>query len=115
MARTKKATATPAEAKPKAACKRGPKAKAAVKEVTLELTNEAAENASEVAVAGEFNNWDKSANKMTKTLNGFEAKLTLEPGKSYQFKYVLDGEKWILAPGFKTVDNGLGSENSVIE
>ena len=81
----------------------------------LELTNEQAQNAATASVAGEFNNWDKTANPMTKTLNGFEVEIELEKGKAYQFRFVLNGETWINDPYKKTVDNGFGELNSIIE
>ncbi|MBQ3658288.1 MAG: isoamylase early set domain-containing protein [Bacteroidales bacterium] len=117
MARTKKtetaekAPATKKAAAPKAGKSAGKSAKVAV---LLQLTNEEAQNANEVAVAGEFNNWDKEAIKMTKTIGGFEATIELKKG-TYQFKYVLDGEKWINDPTRKVVDDGQGNQNSVIE
>jgi hypothetical protein len=66
-------------------------------------------------VAGEFNDWNKDATPLTKTLNGFEVEVELEKGKSYQFRYVLNGTTWINDPYRKTVDNGMGDQNSVIE
>ena len=66
-------------------------------------------------MAGEFNDWNKDANPMTKTLNGFEVEIELEKGKNYQFRYVLNGTNWINDPYRKTVDNGMGECNSVIE
>ena len=83
--------------------------------IKFELSNEQAQNAEKASVAGEFNNWDKEANPMTKTLNGFEVEISLDKGKSYQFRYVLNGETWINDPYRKTVDNGMGECNSIIE
>lgn len=81
----------------------------------LTLTNEQAQNAQTVSVAGEFNNWDKEATPMVKTLDGFEVELPLEKGKKYQFRYVLDGANWINDPYRPTVDNGMGEQNSVLD
>lgn len=117
MARPKKVVSTEqaTEAKPKTTgCGRGRKKTATGEKFTLSLTNEQAENAETVAVAGDFNNWDTKANVMTKTLEGFNIEMTLPKG-TYQFKYVLNGEKWITDPTHPKQDNGLGSENSVIE
>lgn len=117
MARPKKAetaakeTAAKKAAAPKAGKTAGKSAKVAV---LLQLTNEEAQNANEVAVAGEFNNWDKEANKMTRTINGFETTIELKKG-TYQFKYVLNGQTWINDPTRKVVDDGQGNQNSVIE
>jgi 1,4-alpha-glucan branching enzyme len=83
--------------------------------VKFELSNEQAQNADFVSVAGEFNDWNKDATPLTKTLNGFEVEVELEKGKSYQFRYVLNGTTWINDPYRKTIDNGMGDQNSVIE
>ena len=83
--------------------------------IKFELSNEQAQNADFVSVAGEFNDWNKDATPLTKTLNGFEVEVELEKGKSYQFRYVLNGTTWINDPYRKTVDNGMGEQNSVIE
>ena len=121
MARMKKNPEEPAKkseakknAAPKAAAKASKTAKSAKVSVLLQLTNEEAQFANEVAVAGEFNNWDKEALKMTKTITGFETEIELKKG-TYQFKYVLDGERWINDPTRKLVDDGAGNVNSVIE
>ncbi|MBR6279504.1 MAG: isoamylase early set domain-containing protein [Bacteroidales bacterium] len=116
MAKAKKNSETAAEklSAKKAAPKAAKTTRASKVAVLLQLTNEEAQNANEVSVAGEFNNWDKEANKMTKTITGFETTIELKKG-SYQFKYVLDGEKWINDPTRKLVDDGAGNVNSVIE
>ncbi|MDR4505066.1 MAG: isoamylase early set domain-containing protein [Candidatus Scalindua sp.] len=63
--------------------------------VTFKLPKEAAEGAESVCIVGDFNNWDTSANPMTKTINGdCTARLDLEAGKEYQFRYLIDGSKW---------------------
>ncbi|MBQ9213367.1 MAG: isoamylase early set domain-containing protein [Bacteroidales bacterium] len=116
MAKTKKAETATKEtaAKKPAAAKTAKTTRTSKVSVLLQLTNEEAQNANQVAVAGEFNNWDKEANKMTKTIGGFETTIELKKG-TYQFKYVLDGEKWINDPTRKVVEDGAGNQNSVIE
>ncbi|MCQ2250623.1 MAG: isoamylase early set domain-containing protein [Bacteroidales bacterium] len=119
-----------AAAEPKAKKETAPKKEAAKKETAkkastkkaskttkfkLTLTNAQAQNAQKVTVAGEFNEWDKEATPMTKTLEGFEVELSLENGKKYQFRYVLDGATWINDPYRPTVDNGMGEQNSVLD
>lgn len=83
--------------------------------VLLQLTNEEAHNANEVALVGEFNNWNKKSHIMKKTITGFEITIELSKGNTYQFKYVLDGQTWINDPMRKIVDDGQGNWNSVIE
>lgn len=122
MARPRKTTDAAAEPKAKKAA--APKKETTDKKTTkkcslatikLTLTKEQAQNAQKVAVAGEFNNWDKEANPMVQTLDGFEVELDLEKGKKYQFRYVLDGATWINDPYRPTVDNGMGEQNSVLD
>ena len=54
-----------------------------------------APEAESVYIVGDFNNWDISANPMTKTKNGdYTAILDLETGKEYQFRYLIDESIW---------------------
>jgi len=46
-------------------------------------------------LVGDFNNWNTSANPMRRFKNGkFTISLDLALGKEYQFRYLLDGERW---------------------
>ena len=48
-------------------------------------------NAAEVAVAGDFTQWQENAIRMTHEGNGWwVARVTIEPGE-YRFRYVADG------------------------
>lgn len=48
--------------------------------------------AENVAVIGDFNNWDTSVNQLKKLKNGsFKATINLESNHSYQFRYFVDG------------------------
>ncbi|GAA0837133.1 MULTISPECIES: isoamylase early set domain-containing protein [Marinomonas] len=52
--------------------------------------------AKSVAVVGDFNNWDCTANPMKKQKSGvFASTLSLEVNAAYQFRYVLDGTQWL--------------------
>lgn len=63
--------------------------------VTFSLPKEAAANAKEVKVLGDFNNWEwESGLKMKPTKNEFTAVLELETGKDYQFRYMIDNNTW---------------------
>ncbi len=55
-----------------------------------------AEVGAETAVlVGEFNNWDENAEPMRKLNDGsFSQTVSLEAGKSYRFRYLLDGTRW---------------------
>jgi 1,4-alpha-glucan branching enzyme len=72
-------------------------------------------NAKSVFVAGDFNNWDPKAGKMTKAKDGsFRARLSLTPGQ-HQYKFVADGTWVVDDDAQKNVQNELGTVNSVIE
>ena len=63
--------------------------------VTFELSAEAAKDAEQVWLAGDFNSWSSVDTPMKKQKNGsFKVKVTLEAGHEYQFRYLLDGKRW---------------------
>jgi len=67
-------------------------------------------------LVGDFNQWDESATPMKKKKDGtFYIVLTLDTSHDYQFRYLLDGERWEndwQADAY--VENPLGGENSVV-
>ena len=86
--------------------------------VTFQLPAEAAEGAEKVTVVGEFNDWDTTATEMKKLKSGdFKATVKLATGKEYQFRYLIDGQKWENDwDADKYVPNQLTFEdNSVVE
>jgi len=70
--------------------------------------------ATEVYLAGDFNQWQPEKRRMSKYKDGtFRAKVSLKPGK-YQYKFVADGV-WISdAEAPEQVVNPFGSLNSQI-
>jgi len=75
-----------------------------------------APKAKKVFIAGDFNNWSKSADPMyDKDEDGvWTIVLPLKPGR-YEYKFVIDGDNWIPDPGNPDrVDDGFGGENSVV-
>lgn len=63
--------------------------------VTFRLSRIAAPQADRVCIAGEFNNRNTQVNPMKKLKNGdFRITLELEPGKEYQFRYLIDDAVW---------------------
>lgn len=88
------------------------------KKVTFILPAEVVANATAGIVLGEFNNWDDTrATQLKKQKDGsMKATLTLEAGKTYQYRYLLDDGRWVndgTADGFVHV-SGYGVENCVI-
>lgn len=62
---------------------------------TFILNPAAAENASAVHLVGEMNDWDETATPMKKGRDGsFKVTLELEPGREYQYRYLIDGLVW---------------------
>lgn len=51
-----------------------------------------AEEANKVTVVGSFNEWNEKATPLKKLKNGsFKGTVDLESGKSYEFRYLVDG------------------------
>jgi len=63
--------------------------------VTFSLPKEAIMTGNQVVVVGEFNNWDPAkAAPMKATKSGYSTVLELEAGRDYQFRYLIDNQKW---------------------
>ncbi len=63
--------------------------------VTFRLSAEVGKTASSVNLVGNFNDWNLSAHPMKKLKSGEHTiTLDLEPGKDYQFRYVIDSVRW---------------------
>ena len=70
-----------------------------------------------VAIVGDFNNWNPSANQLKDVeSNGiWSTALTLGPGR-YEYMFIVDGEKWITDPNaYKYTEDGFGNKNAIIE
>jgi len=85
--------------------------------VTFTLPKEAAPEAETVCVMGEFNNWSRDATPMKRRTNGdFVASLDLETGRSYRFRYLIDG--WRFENDWQAdryEPNPYGGEDSVVD
>jgi 1,4-alpha-glucan branching enzyme len=63
--------------------------------VTFKLEKEACEDAVVVNLVGDFNDWDKNATPLKKQKDGsFKVNLTLPAGNDFQFRYLINSEKW---------------------
>jgi 1,4-alpha-glucan branching enzyme len=83
--------------------------------VTFKLPAEV--NAETAALCGDFNNWDTDT-YLIKHLKagGFSTTISLPAGKSYRFRYLLDGKRWENdwdADAY--VPNEYGSDDSMVE
>jgi 1,4-alpha-glucan branching enzyme len=83
--------------------------------VTFSVPAEA--NAQSAQLCGDFTDWEKAPKKMTLYKDGsFKVTLTLKPKKRYQFRYLLDGERWENDWGAdEYVPNEFGTEDSVLK
>jgi 1,4-alpha-glucan branching enzyme len=68
----------------------------------------------EVKIAGDFTDWDKGAIIMSQSARSadFSASIRLTPG-DHQYRFIMDGS-WYTDPSTDHIQNGLGSENSVL-
>jgi 1,4-alpha-glucan branching enzyme len=85
--------------------------------VTFSVPADVVAEAKQVAVLGEFNNWDAEALPLKKQKDGsFKATVELEAGKEFQFRYLIDNNVWVNdTEADKFVSNGISvEENSVI-
>lgn len=105
-----------AAAKPAGLRKKYLKARPAC-QVTFVLPREAAAAAETVCILGEFNNWAQDAHPLKKLKSGdFTATLELETGRSYRFRYIIDGWKYEndwYADRYEP--NPYGGEDSVVD
>lgn len=85
--------------------------------VSFKLNKDQVHNAAKVNVVGDFNNWSETSDELKPLKDGtYSHTLELETGREYQFRYLIDGGKWINdEEADKYVATGLGdSHNAVI-
>jgi len=53
--------------------------------------------ADRIALVGDFDNWNKDSHLLRQTHNDMDWHITLdlEPGRSYHFRYLVNGEEWM--------------------
>ncbi|MDX1995087.1 MAG: isoamylase early set domain-containing protein [bacterium] len=72
--------------------------------------------ASTVYLVGDFNDWNETSHSMEKLKDGrFKLDLTLDSGKEYQFRYLVDGEWHNDWEADKYVPNPFFGDNSVVQ
>jgi hypothetical protein len=84
--------------------------------IDVRFTLPADVQAGTVALCGEFNNWSAQDIQLERGDDGsWQATVALEPGRSYRYRYLLDGERWENAwHADRYVPNSYGSSDSVI-
>jgi hypothetical protein len=92
----------------------GPAARA--DKVDVRFTLPAEVEAGTVALCGEFNNWSTHDIRLDRAGDGsWQASVALEPGRSYRYRYLLDGERWENAwDADRYVPNPYGTTDSVV-
>jgi len=72
-------------------------------------------DASQVAVCGEFNDWGASLPMKRVKSGEWRASVSLDPGRCYRFRYLIDGVRWEndwAADAYQS--NPFGSDDSVV-
>jgi hypothetical protein len=89
---------------------------AKVSSVAVTFTLPAEVRAGSVALCGEFNQWSTEAAQLERGVDGtWRTTVALEPGRSYRYRYLLDGERWENDPrADRYLPNPYGSTDSVV-
>lgn len=74
------------------------------------------EGATHLSLVGDFNNWSINQNPLKQNADGsWSAALTLEGGREYGYRYLVNGEDWHNDwAADRYVANEFGSDNSVV-
>jgi hypothetical protein len=91
----------------------GPATKAGTVDVRFTLPAEV--QADTVALCGEFNNWSTKDIQLERGGDGsWQATVALKPGRSYRYRYLLDGERWESGQADHYAPNAYGGTDSVV-
>ena len=83
-----------------------------VVKVTFDLPADTARES--VRLVGEFNQWEGTPLERQKD-GGWRATLSLDPGREYRFRYLVDGLRWMNEPNADGyVRNPYGEDNSIV-
>jgi len=84
--------------------------------VTFLFPKEAANGAKKVEILGDFNKWERDhAIPMKMDNGGFKAIVELDPGRDYEFRYLIDQQTWENDPAADRYNpSPFGVENSVV-
>lgn len=71
---------------------------------------------SDIRLVGDFNDWDKKADKLEKKKGKWVITKRLKPENDYRFKYLIDGEVWENDDDADAyMANDFGTEDSVVQ
>jgi 1,4-alpha-glucan branching enzyme len=66
-------------------------------------------------VVGDFNDWQPAHALKEQSDGSWRVTIPLEPGRSYEFRYLVDGDRWVNEDEADRFErNPFGEENSVI-
>lgn len=85
--------------------------------VTFRLDKKAIGAATKASIVAEFNEWKIDKTPMKALKNGdFTVTVTLDKGREYQYRYVVDGQNWVTDDAAdKYVHSGIAnSQNAVV-
>jgi 1,4-alpha-glucan branching enzyme len=84
--------------------------------VKVAFTLPAEVEADHVALCGEFNNWSADDIELSRDDDGtWRATVSLEPGRAYRYRYLLDGQRWRNAwEADSYLPNPYGEDDSVV-
>lgn len=95
----------------------GDPARMPIDEISVEFRMSADHlDATEVHLVGQFNDWSPTATPMQRVGNAFVATVRLATGRTYRYKYLVDGQVWENdwnADAY--VPNGFGGEDSLLD
>ena len=84
--------------------------------VTVTFRHTVHSPAGTVAVAGDFNDWSTSSHPMQRSGDTFTLFTELAPGRSYRYRYVVDGSRWENDWNAETYEpNPFGGTDSVVD
>lgn len=66
-----------------------------VAKISFKVSKEEAQDAGQIAIVGDFNDWNPEANVMKALKDGsFSHTVELPAGATYQFRYLADNSRW---------------------
>jgi hypothetical protein len=85
--------------------------------VTVTFTLPSEIDATSVSVVGDFNDWEPDRGVMARNDSGaFSCTLKIAPGRTYQYRYLLDGDRWTNDwSAHAYAPNIYGGEDSVLD
>ena len=85
--------------------------------VTFMLPKEAAPEARDITLVGDFNNWNVTESPMKKLKNGdFKVTMKLPRGREYRFRYLIDASCWENDwDADEYVPNAFGCDDSLVK